>query len=419
MEGYSYEQTIIPVRARQRISVADSCYAYKGGSVRVRKGQAHKEHIGMGRVFYGAFVALLALIISLGSSGSVFLASAFEPDIVEGHIVNVVAKIEMPFQEEAKEEQIVLNEILPNPEGSDSQDGLAGEWVELYNLGSSEADLAGWYIKDAAGNTKGISLANTHTGDTLIGANGSGSEWLVVFMNAAVLNNTGDMVSLYDSADILKDSHTFGDSDTDEDDDSNTSEGGDNDTPTGSETAGNEGKSIARIPDGTGAWIDPVPTPGGPNQLEEVEPLMLDPVELIVETVPRIIGGGGAVGSIAGPDVEAQTETPVETPADLSADEVETPAEIPTEIPTETPAETPEETTEETPVETPAETPVETPVETEQLAEEPTTTEEPAVVPESPTEAEPAVVPEETPAPPAGGEETPAMIEETSAETPA
>jgi hypothetical protein len=55
----------------------------------------------------------------------------------------------------------------------------------------------------------------------------------------------------------------------DMDSESNNTPVGDNQNPSGTETAGNEGKSFARIPDGTGNWVDPIPTPGGPNRLEE------------------------------------------------------------------------------------------------------------------------------------------------------
>ena len=40
---------------------------------------------------------------------------------------------------------VKLNEFLANPSGSDSQ--VLEEWVELYNVGSSEMDLAGWSLE--------------------------------------------------------------------------------------------------------------------------------------------------------------------------------------------------------------------------------------------------------------------------------
>lgn len=42
---------------------------------------------------------------------------------------------------------VVLNEILPSPEGTDDQ----GEWIELYNSNNFEADLSGWKIEDIEG----------------------------------------------------------------------------------------------------------------------------------------------------------------------------------------------------------------------------------------------------------------------------
>ncbi len=40
-------------------------------------------------------------------------------------------------------EQIVINELLPNPAGDDET-----EWIELKNIGEESVDLAGWKIKD-------------------------------------------------------------------------------------------------------------------------------------------------------------------------------------------------------------------------------------------------------------------------------
>ena len=42
---------------------------------------------------------------------------------------------------------IIINEVLPSPEGSDTTD----EWIELYNQNNFEVSLAGWKIKDTAG----------------------------------------------------------------------------------------------------------------------------------------------------------------------------------------------------------------------------------------------------------------------------
>ncbi|HUT96047.1 MAG TPA: TasA family protein [Candidatus Paceibacterota bacterium] len=100
---------------------------------------------------------------------------------------------------------VVLNEFLPNPIGDDTQNGILGEWVEIYNQTSNPLDLAGWYIKNATDNQIIIQSTNTLDSSTTIGANG----WLVVFMNDDILNNTGDTVDLYNSNDVLVDSYTY------------------------------------------------------------------------------------------------------------------------------------------------------------------------------------------------------------------
>ncbi|HEX6977601.1 MAG TPA: lamin tail domain-containing protein [Patescibacteria group bacterium] len=136
---------------------------------------------------------------------------------------------------------IVLNEILPNPLGG----GTAmpnGEWVELYNNSNSPVDVNHWHITDLNDlHDVEILGTKTNTGGTVV----SPHSWLVVYFTGAILNNTGDTVNLYSGAVLpgnLIDSHSYGL------------------TPAG--------KSIARIPDGSTTWYDPVPTPGGPNELE-------------------------------------------------------------------------------------------------------------------------------------------------------
>jgi len=173
-----------------------------------------------------------------------------------------------------QENGVVLNEVLPNPEGTDSRDGLQGEWVELYNNGDQDRDLTGWYIEDKAGNTQTVATSTTWEEQTTIGLSGNGNEWVVLFMNGAVLNNTGDTVTLYDTDGNEKDSYTFGKKANDDDSDSNETGGESNGTTTTSQTTMLEGKSDARIPDGTGDWIDPVPTPGAENTLDQPEDML-------------------------------------------------------------------------------------------------------------------------------------------------
>lgn len=164
---------------------------------------------------------------------------------------------------------VVLNEFLPNPWhwilGIETDTFPKGEWVELYNNDDAPYDLSGWYIKDLENNFKYITALNTVPATTTIPAYG----WLVVYMNGPTLNNCGnETVALYDQTNNLVDSYSYngcdychleptpGEANTEEP--SNLCNG----------CYVHPNKSFARIPDGTGTWVDPIPTPGLPNLLE-------------------------------------------------------------------------------------------------------------------------------------------------------
>ncbi|MHA1483247.1 MAG: lamin tail domain-containing protein [Candidatus Heimdallarchaeaceae archaeon] len=145
---------------------------------------------------------------------------------------------------------IVLNEFLPNPEGiayeydfgDDDSLMSQGEWVELYNNSNASYDLSGWYIWDASSDNSNkvfITSLNTSPANTIISA----KSWLVVYMNKEMLDNTGDTVKLFNNTGTLVDLYTY----------------------TG---IAPPNKSYARIPDGSANWVDPIPTPGGPNIIE-------------------------------------------------------------------------------------------------------------------------------------------------------
>ncbi|MFA6373296.1 MAG: SdrD B-like domain-containing protein, partial [Methanothrix sp.] len=96
------------------------------------------------------------------------------------------------------ENQIIINEIYPNPVGSDNQAGTASwERVELKNTGSSEFSVGGWTIKDDDSTS---ALATIPVGTT-IPAGG----YLVVHIgdgSHGISNNDGDPVILSNSAGI-------------------------------------------------------------------------------------------------------------------------------------------------------------------------------------------------------------------------
>ncbi len=141
---------------------------------------------------------------------------------------------------------VVLNEVLANPDGYDNAPMPGGEWIELYNNDDLDINVNGWVVYDEDGNELYITSENTNTGDTIVSANG----WLAVYRNGDSdfdLNNDGDSIRFYDGypavSSNLIDEYTY-------------------------TIPKPEGYSYARIPDGTGNWVDPIPTPGGPNRLE-------------------------------------------------------------------------------------------------------------------------------------------------------
>jgi predicted ribosomally synthesized peptide with SipW-like signal peptide len=201
---------------------------------------------------------------------------------------------------------IVLNEFLPRPDGlaygfdfgDDSSDMPQGEWVELYNNSTSAFDLSGWYVWDdseSEANKIAVTASNSVPATATIG----GESWLVVYMNKAVLNNDGDTVKLYNDSDILIDSHTYIDNDfceiepTPEDENSTSVSGSCAGVPSN--------KSYARIPDGIGGWVDPIPTPGGVNIVEDInyqEPVYYVPQEGYDGPAPENSITIGAIGAV-------------------------------------------------------------------------------------------------------------------------
>lgn len=81
---------------------------------------------------------------------------------------------------------IYINEILPNPQGSDETE----EYIKLYNSNSFDVDLSGWQLQDKAGTITTYTILTT----TKILTNG-----FLVFKRPdtkIVLNNEGDGINL-------------------------------------------------------------------------------------------------------------------------------------------------------------------------------------------------------------------------------
>lgn len=298
---------------------------------------------------------------------------------------------------------VVLNEFLPNPQGNQyghdfgTDDDIMpkGEWVELYNNSDTAQDLSGWYIRDSLDiPSYKIMIDTAHTGFTtpVIPAKG----FLVVFMNGSLFNNTlssgeSDSVRLFNSSDVLVDSYTY----TLPADYCNLepTQGSTNDE-TGSGVGGEctypvpTNKSYARIPDGVGEWIDPIPTPGQTNDyslmLEENSLMQVgsSPIESAVEPLGDTANEGETEGEGEG-EVIVDTEQIDREEAILPEGENE-PAEEPTES-TEEPVSTGE------PVEESFGGPGEEPKEVEIPQAQPEPVTEPMLAPEPTPSESPAL----------------------------
>jgi hypothetical protein len=193
---------------------------------------------------------------------------------------------------------IVLNEILPNPDSSFSYPANK-EFIELYNNGDTQVNIGGWKVSEITGGgtenkytitiSGGSHTASPTSGSTIIQAKG----FIVLLLSdSTALNNSGDTIRLYDNNGNELDKHIY-----------STAVDCTFLTPTPNNPNVDDcssvvhmvqpGKSYARIPDGTGSWVDPIPTPGEPNKMEEIS------------------GGGGGGGIL--PDIAPTDVLPIAT----------------------------------------------------------------------------------------------------------
>ena len=112
---------------------------------------------------------------------------------------------------------VCINEIIPNPNGYDNDTYPNGEWLELYNFGSSDVDLTGWSVSNSASKVLlfdsssiiGYSSSNSQTwtispGEyVVIARNGNSNFWLT---------NTQDVISLLDASSNTVDEASWGSS---------------------------------------------------------------------------------------------------------------------------------------------------------------------------------------------------------------
>jgi hypothetical protein len=87
---------------------------------------------------------------------------------------------------------LLINELLPDPMSGE-------EWLEIVNPGTQSINITGWIIKDA-------SLKATPLPEQSLAPHA----FLVIEKPGGSLNNTGDTVTLFDGADTVIDSVTYG-----------------------------------------------------------------------------------------------------------------------------------------------------------------------------------------------------------------
>ena len=95
--------------------------------------------------------------------------------------------------------EIIINEIMPNPEGADETE----EWVELYNQNNFEVDLSNWLLEDREGSATTYTIPK----DTKISANG-----FLIFKRPdtkIMLNNDSDGLNFSNPNKDISDSVSF------------------------------------------------------------------------------------------------------------------------------------------------------------------------------------------------------------------
>jgi phosphatidylserine/phosphatidylglycerophosphate/cardiolipin synthase-like enzyme len=100
---------------------------------------------------------------------------------------------------------VVINELLPNPIGTDR----GQEYVELVNMGPDPADLTGFTVYDASGLRHDFGAVVLEVGEALVLFDEGDHSEVPGAINSSSgslsLNNTGDVISLYDADGVLHD----------------------------------------------------------------------------------------------------------------------------------------------------------------------------------------------------------------------
>jgi hypothetical protein len=120
------------------------------------------------------------------------------PVIIGGDVAtstNPIASSSSSSEQKNNFGDVVINELVSDPTDDDV------EWIELYNKAYREIDLTGWWLEDG-------SKAKTNLSGNL-GAGGS-SRYKVIEKPVGSLNNSGDIITLYDASGKIIDQITYG-----------------------------------------------------------------------------------------------------------------------------------------------------------------------------------------------------------------
>ena len=109
---------------------------------------------------------------------------------------------------------VCINEVMPNPNGYDDAAWPNGEWLELYNGGTSAVDVRNWYFSNKASKILTLNSAS------IVGYNASNpstytiapGDYMIVARNASTnfyVANSNDFMTLYDSSNGWVDEATW------------------------------------------------------------------------------------------------------------------------------------------------------------------------------------------------------------------
>ena len=109
---------------------------------------------------------------------------------------------------------ICINEVMPNPNGYDNATWPNGEWLELYNSGTSSVDVRNWYFSNKASKTLYLDAAS------IVGYNASDAstytlapgDYMIVARNGTTnfyVANANDFMTLYDASNGWVDEATW------------------------------------------------------------------------------------------------------------------------------------------------------------------------------------------------------------------